>query len=186
MSPASTRPIASSSTIGPLVAVAVALDPEQAGDPAVVLVDVQQVVGLERAERQPEQAEHADPRAAHRQAERAGVASSLWASRDSSPSGGEVGQAGQPDLAREAHRERLIERASSGRPLPADRMVAPAGALARIVVLGGHRGHEPVEAGLAGQLGVERGGDHVPLPHGHDPAVVEPGQDVDARARRAR
>ena len=43
----------------------------------------------------------------------------------------------------------------------ARRVGAPAGALARVVVLGGHRRDEPMEARLAGELGVERGGDDV-------------------------
>ena len=51
-----------------------------------------------------------------------------------------------------------------------------------IVVLGGHRGDEPVEPRLAGELGVERGGDDVALADGDDPAVVEAGEDVDAGA----
>ena len=44
----------------PLVAVAFALYPEQAREPARLLVDIEQVVRPERAERQPEQVEHAD------------------------------------------------------------------------------------------------------------------------------
>ena len=55
-----------------------------------------------------------------------------------------------------------------------------AAALARIIVLGRHRRHETVEAGLAGQLRMECRGDHVALADGHDPAIFEPGEDVDA------
>jgi hypothetical protein len=54
----------------PVIAVALALDPQQTGEPAVVLEHVQQVVGAEGAERKPEEAEHADRRAAYRQAQR--------------------------------------------------------------------------------------------------------------------
>src|SRR6185436_15289646 len=41
---------------------------------------------------------------------------------------------------------------------------------------------EPVEPGLAGKLGVERGRDDVALADGDDPVVVETGEDVDVRA----
>src|SRR3712207_7707562 len=44
---------------------------KQPGQPAVLLVDVELVVGLERAEREPEEAEHADVPRADRQPERA-------------------------------------------------------------------------------------------------------------------
>ena len=86
---------------GPLVAMALALDPEQAADPPVELVDVQQVVRLERAQRQPEQAEHAHPGAGDRQPERAGGVrlgepGELAERR-------EIGQASHPDLARHGH-----------------------------------------------------------------------------------
>jgi hypothetical protein len=37
---------------------------------------------------------------------------------------------------------------------------------------------EAVEARLTGQLGMEGGREHVALPDGHDPAVVEARQDV--------
>ena len=49
-------------------------------------------------------------------------------------------------------------------------------------MLGGHRRDEPVEAGLAGELRVERRGDDVALADGDDPAVVEAGEDVDVGA----
>jgi len=52
-------------------------------------------------------------------------------------------------------------------------MVAPAGSLARVVVLRRHRGDQAVEPRLAGKLRVERGGDDVPLADGDDPAVVD-------------
>src|SRR4051794_37307285 len=55
-------------------------------------------------------------------------------------------------------------------------------ALAGVVMFGCHRGQQPVEARLAGELGVERGGDEVSLADGDDATVVEPGEDVDAGA----
>jgi hypothetical protein len=58
---------------GPLVTDGLALDADEPRDPALLLVDVHQVVGPEGAQRQAEQAEHADRRAADRQAERTGV-----------------------------------------------------------------------------------------------------------------
>ena len=57
----------------PLVAVAVALDAEEPAEMAVALVDVEQVVRAEGAERQAEEGEDADRRAGDRQAERAGA-----------------------------------------------------------------------------------------------------------------
>src|SRR6266850_490016 len=59
------------------------------------------------------------------------------------------------------------------------RVVAAARALARVVVLRGHRRQEPVEARFAGELRMERGREDVPLADGDDPAVVEAGEDVD-------
>ncbi len=57
---------------GPLVAVRVALDAGQAGQSAVLLVDVQLVVGLEGAQRHAEEAEHRDVAGRDGQAQRAG------------------------------------------------------------------------------------------------------------------
>ena len=54
----------------PLVADRLALDADEARDPALLLVDVHQVVRPEGTERQPEQAEHADRRPVDRQPER--------------------------------------------------------------------------------------------------------------------
>ncbi len=59
----------------PLVAMPVALDPQQAGEVAVALVHVQEVVRPEGPQRQPEEGEDADRRARQRQAERAGARS---------------------------------------------------------------------------------------------------------------
>ena len=58
-------------------------------------------------------------------------------------------------------------------------------ALTRVVVLGGHRGHETMEARLPGKLRMERGGDDVPLADRDDPAVRQLGQDVDTRSHDA-
>src|SRR3989304_2289336 len=60
--------------------------------------------------------------------------------------------------------------------------MSPAPAPAGMGVLGGHRRHQAMEARLAGELGVEGGGEDVLLADGHDPPVVEAGEDVDARA----
>ena len=111
-------------------------------------------------------------------------APSDWHSRDSSPSAARsVSRAGRtlPELrgVRSALTGPLL---AAGRQRATGRVRTAAGALARVVVLGGHRRDEPMEARLAGELGVERGGDDVALPDGHDPAVVEPGQDVDLGA----
>jgi hypothetical protein len=54
----------------PLVARGLTLDADQAGDAPALLVDVHEVIGPERTERQAEEAEDADGRATHRQAER--------------------------------------------------------------------------------------------------------------------
>ena len=56
---------------GPLVAVGVALHAGQAGQPAVLLVDVELVVRLEGAERHAEQAEDRDVAGGHGQSQRA-------------------------------------------------------------------------------------------------------------------
>src|SRR6516225_8767159 len=104
-------------------------------------------------------------------------ASSSWHRRDSSPSAARsVKRAIRTDP------ERLIgptSSGSSGRLRPARRVVAATGALTWVVVLGGHRRHEAVEARLPGELGMECGRDDIPLPDGDDPSVVETGQDVD-------
>ena len=63
----------------PLVTHRFALDPDEPGDVALLLVDVHQVVWPERAERQPEQAEHADRRPVDRQAEGSRLGSSAAA-----------------------------------------------------------------------------------------------------------
>ena len=101
---------------------------------------------------------------------------------------GEVGQARGADLAAALRGERsaLIGPPRRLGPASAGRVRPAAGALARVVVLGGHGRHQAVEARLAGELGVERGGDDVALADGDDPPVVEPGEDVDVRARSAR
>ena len=43
-----------------------------------------------------------------------------------------------------------------------------------------------MEARLPGELGMERGREHVPLADGDDPPVVESREDVDVRPGRAR
>src|SRR3970040_2198737 len=58
----------------PLVAMRVALDPQQPRDLALLLVDVELVVWPEGAQRQAEQAQEADLAAAHGQAQRAHAA----------------------------------------------------------------------------------------------------------------
>ena len=84
----------------PLVARAVALRAQQAGDVAVAVEDVHHVVGAEGAQREPEQAEHADPRPGDRQPERARpLAVGLREPRQLAERG-EVGQARRADLAR--------------------------------------------------------------------------------------
>src|SRR4051794_14198249 len=62
-------------------------------------------------------------------------------------------------------------------------MASPAGAFARVRMLGRHRREEPVEARLAGHLRMEGGGEDVPLADRDDPAVLELGQDVDVGTR---
>ena len=57
--------------------------------------------------------------------------------------------------------------------------MATSGTLARILVFGGHGGNEPMETRLACQFRVECGGDHVALANGHDPAIVERGENID-------
>ncbi len=83
----------------PLVADRLALDADEPGDPALLLVDEHQVVRPERAERQAEQAEHADRRAVDRQAERARVRPVRLAQPRQLAERGEVGQARGADLA---------------------------------------------------------------------------------------
>ena len=61
-------------------------------------------------------------------------------------------------------------------------MVATSGALARVVVLAGHRCDETMEASLARELRMEGGRHDIALADRNDPAVVEPGKDVDVRA----
>ena len=101
-------------------------------------------------------------------------AGSCWHSRDSSPSAARsVRRATRTLPVRPRHDSDLAAAASRVRP--------PSGAFARVVVLGGHRRHESMEARLAGQLRMERRGDDVALADGDDPAVVQPGEDVDVR-----
>src|SRR6476469_351057 len=82
----------------PLVADRVALHPDQARQAALLLVDVHQVVRLERAEREPEQAEDADRTAADGKPERARGRADVVAEPGQLAEGGEVGQAGDADL----------------------------------------------------------------------------------------
>ncbi len=82
---------------GPLVAGVVGLHPGEPSQSSILLVDVQRVVRLERAERHPEQAEDAHLAGRHGQAEGADRAVALLA-RGVRPAGqlaerGEVGQA---------------------------------------------------------------------------------------------
>ena len=56
---------------GPLVAVGVALDASQPGQPAALVIDVHLVVGLERAQGHAEEAEDRDVAGGHGQAQRA-------------------------------------------------------------------------------------------------------------------
>ena len=130
----------------PLVADRLALDPDEPGDPALLLVDEHQVVRAEGAERQAEQAEDADRRAVDRQPERARVGAVGLAQPRQLAERGEVGQPRGPDLAGAARRARsaLIGRSVrlvTGRQRATGRVRAAAGALARVVVLGGHRRH---------------------------------------------
>ena len=86
----------------PLVAGRLALDAQEPGEAAGVLVDVHEVVRLEGTERQAEQAEHADRRAADRQAERArlgAVRSGTGATARPAPRGRSAGRRGPcPDF----------------------------------------------------------------------------------------
>ncbi len=162
----------------PLVALGVALGPQQAGQAALVLVDVELVLRPQRPEGHAEQGEDADRVAADRQAERAhrglvGAVAAMAQARQLADRG-QVGQAGH------AHAARRGAHALSRRA--AERMVAPAGALrpgsrnASAMVIS-----EAVEARFAGQLGVEGRGQHVALPDRHDASVGQAGQDVDVR-----
>ena len=83
----------------PFVADGLALDPDQAGDPALLLVHEQQVVRPEGAERQAEEREDTDRRAVDRQAERPRVDAVRLAQPGQLAEGGEVGQARGTDLA---------------------------------------------------------------------------------------
>ena len=79
---------------------------------------------------------------------------------------------------------RVAIASSSGRPRPARGCGRrPSPRPDRHV--GGHRREQPVEARLAGELGVERGRHHVPLPDRDDPPIVEPGEDVHVGADRS-
>ncbi len=89
---------------GPLVAGAVALGAQEARDVPVAVEHVHHVVGAERAERQPEQAEHADPRPRHREPEGSrAVAVGLGQPRQLAQRR-EIGQPRGADLARACHR----------------------------------------------------------------------------------
>src|SRR6185503_16610707 len=112
---------------------------------------------------------------------------SVCAMRDSSPSAGRSVRRAARTLptaraCRASLPSRAIRLASSGQARAAGRVVTPAGTLAGVVVLGGHRRDEPMEARLPGQLRVERRGEDIPLPDRDDPAVVERREDVHIRA----
>src|SRR3954451_18657001 len=85
---------------GPLVPRGLALDPDEPGDPAVLLVDVHEVVRAERPEREPEEAEDADRRPADGQPQRPGGSAVGLAQPGELSEGREVGQARRADLAR--------------------------------------------------------------------------------------
>ncbi len=82
----------------PLVAVAVALDAEEPREVAVALVDVQEVVRAEGTERQAEEGEDADGRTRDRKAERAGARVLGLGEAGQLAEGGQVRQAGGPNL----------------------------------------------------------------------------------------
>ena len=107
-------------------------------------------------------------------------APSDWHSRDSSPRAARsVSRAARTlPLLRGARIALIRAPVVAGRQRTTGRMRTAARALARVVVLGGHRGHQPVEAGLPGELRVEGRGQDVALADRDDAAVVEPGQDV--------
>ncbi len=89
----------------PLVALALALDAEQAGHPPVLLEHIHEIVRAERTERQPEQVEHPDGRTRHGQPERARLGPVGLAQARQLAERGQVGQPRQADLARpDAHR----------------------------------------------------------------------------------
>src|ERR1019366_8051032 len=80
---------------------AFAFDPEQATDSPVQLIDVEQVIWLERAQGQPKQAEYTDPGTGDRQPERARRVR-LGEPRELTQ-GRQISQARHPDLARQGH-----------------------------------------------------------------------------------
>ena len=84
----------------PLVAEAVALHPQQAREPACLLVDVQQVVWPEGSQRQAEQAEHPDRGPADRQPKRSRIDALGLAQPRQLAERREVGQARRADLRR--------------------------------------------------------------------------------------
>ena len=160
----------------PLVADRLALDADEAGDPAVLLVDVHEVVRAERAQRQAEQAEDPDRRAGQRQAQRAGVGAVGLAQPRQLPEGREVREARGPDLAAAARGARAP---SPWLPGPARRMrrrpePSPGSSCsAAIVAMSRWKRVSP------GELRMEGRGDDVALADGDDAAVVEAREDVD-------
>jgi hypothetical protein len=167
VSPESPEPMASSSTIVHSSREASRSTRSRPGDAPLVLVDEEQVVGPEGAERQPEQAEDADPRTADRQPQRARVDVVLLGQPRQLAEGGQVGQSGQADSA--AHMASPSDHGSVRRrrrfPRPARRTR-------------GHGGDQAVDARLAGQLRMERDGDDIALPDRHDALVGQPGQNL--------
>src|SRR5262245_7448092 len=88
----------------PLVAHGLALDADETSDPALVLVDEHQVVRAKRAEREAEQAEHADRWSVDWQAERSRVRPIRLAQARQLTERGQVGQPRRADLAAAARR----------------------------------------------------------------------------------
>ncbi len=105
----------------PLVADGLAFHPDQAGDVALLVVDVHQVVGPEGPQWQPEQAEDPDRRTVDRQTERSRVGGVGLAQAGQLAEGGEVREPRWADLARaalgadHAHRAGLVRRVGCGR-----------------------------------------------------------------------
>ena len=165
----------------PLVALAVPLDADEAAQVAVLLVDVQPVVGPEGAERQAEEGEDADGRACQREAQRAGARVVGLRQPGQLAEGGEVGQARRPDLPGAArrggrpagHASGLERRSGCGRrPEP-----SPGSACsAAIVATSRWKRVSPASSGW-NEVAM-----HVALAHGDDAPVVQAGQHVHVRA----
>ena len=160
----------------PLVAMAVALDADETAQVAVLLVDVEAVVRPECPEREPEEREDADGRAGEREPERAGARVRRLGQARELAEGGQVREPRRPDPARATHlpgtpghASTLVRRRGWGRrPAP-----SPGSACSAAIVA--TRRWKRVSPASSGWKAVAM---TFPCADGHDPAVVEAGEDV--------